>query len=132
MSQTFQNDAELAEYFHSFHTYIRNKFGLYGKAALQFFNFFFVLKVIEPFIGTEDGMINFNVGIPPDDKRFVDCKFSSLLNELNENMKISKVDSIKRAIFNSEHKQTFFMNFPLDKFDAKKQNLTEFLKNSID
>jgi len=40
------SEEDLQDYFHSVHSFIRNKFGLYGKAALQFFNFFFVLKVI--------------------------------------------------------------------------------------
>ncbi len=52
------SENDLHDYFHSIHSFIRNKFGLYGKAALQFFNFFFVLKVIEPFI--ESGQIDFD------------------------------------------------------------------------
>ena len=44
----FKNEEELKDNFHSIHDYIRNKFGFYGKTALQFFNFLFVLKLIEP------------------------------------------------------------------------------------
>lgn len=44
----FKSEEELKEHFHNIHDYIRNKFGFYGKTALQFFNFLFVLKLIEP------------------------------------------------------------------------------------
>ena len=47
---TINNEEQLKEHFHSIHDYIRNKFGFYGKSALQFFNLLFVLKLIEPII----------------------------------------------------------------------------------
>ena len=47
---TIKNEDDLKEHFHSIHDYIRNKFGFYGKSALQFFNLLFVLKLIEPII----------------------------------------------------------------------------------
>lgn len=46
--KTFETEEDLKEHFHSIHDYIRNKYGFYGKTALQFFNFLFVLKLIEP------------------------------------------------------------------------------------
>jgi len=46
--KTFESEEDLKEHFHSIHDYIRNKYGFYGKTALQFFNFLFVLKLIEP------------------------------------------------------------------------------------
>jgi len=111
------SDDHLADYFHSIHTFIRNKFGLYGKAALQFFNFFFVLKVIEPYI--ENGSIKFDTDI--------NCEYSKLKLITDENLKIQQVQDIKRAIYASKHKETFFMNFPMDKFSTKGSTLSEFL-----
>jgi hypothetical protein len=119
------SEEDLQGYFHSVHSFIRNRFGLYGKAALQFFNFFFVLKVIEPLI--ENKTLDFNQNLEPDDEDYIDCRFSVLCNMNNEELKIERTHEIKKRIFNSEHKETFFMNFPLDRFDVKKQNLTNFL-----
>ena len=48
MATTINNELALKKHFHDIHDYIRNKFGFYGKNALQFFNFLFVLKIIEP------------------------------------------------------------------------------------
>jgi hypothetical protein len=108
------NEDDLQDYFHSIHSFIRNKFGLYGKAALQFFNFFFVLKVIEPFIET----------LFDDDT----CLYSNILKLTNENDKIDLIRTIQRKIYQSEHKNTFFMSFTIDKFDSKNETLTQFLK----
>ena len=91
------NEDDLQDYFHSIHSFIRNKFGLYGKAALQFFNFFFVLKVIEPFIET----------LFDDDT----CLYSNILKLTNENDKIDLIRIIQRKIYQSEHKNTFFMSY---------------------
>lgn len=44
----FNSEEDLKNHFQSIHDYIRNKFGFFGKTALQFFNFLFVLKLIEP------------------------------------------------------------------------------------
>jgi len=44
------NEQDLIKHFHNIHNYLRDKFGIYGKSALQFFNFFFVLKLIEPMV----------------------------------------------------------------------------------
>ena len=44
---SINNEQDLQDHFHSIHDCIRDQFGLYGKSALQFFNFFFVLKKIE-------------------------------------------------------------------------------------
>jgi len=119
------SEEELQDYFHSVHSFIRNRFGLYGKAALQFFNFFFVLKVIEPFI--ESGQINFNKGLSQDDEEWLDCRYSKLTDIIDENEKIDHIKRLKNKIYNSEHKNTFFMNFPIDRFDVKKTNLSEFI-----
>ena len=106
------SEEDLQGYFHSVHSFIRNRFGLYGKAALQFFNFFFVL--------------NFNNGFDEDDEDYVDCRYSKLCNIVEESLKIQRTQLIKKKIFESEHKETFFMNFPIDRFDEKKQNLSDF------
>ena len=50
------NESDLADHFHKIHDLLRDNFGLYGKSALQFFNFFFVLKMIDELI--ENGKIN--------------------------------------------------------------------------
>ena len=42
----FKNENELKDHFGAIHDYVRNKFGFYGKLDLQFFNFLFVLKLI--------------------------------------------------------------------------------------
>lgn len=89
------SEEDLQGYFHSVHSFIRNRFGLYGKAALQFFNFFFVLKVIEPFI--ENKQLDFNNGFDEDDEDYVE-----------ESLKIQRTQLIKKKIFESEHKETFF------------------------
>ena len=62
---SINSETDLHDYFHSIHSFIRNRFGLYGKSALQFFNFFFVLKVIEPFV--ESRQIDFNDGLNEND-----------------------------------------------------------------
>ena len=119
---TINSELDLYDYFHSVHSFIRNRFGLYGKAALQFFNFFFVLKVIEPL------EIDFNNSLDENDDNYVNCKFTHLCNINDEGEKINQVNAIKRIIYLSKHKDTFFMNFPIDRFDEKKGNLTDFLK----
>ena len=68
-------EEELQDYFHSVHSFIRNKCGLYGKAALQFFNFFFVLKVIEPHIISDK--IKFQK-CNRDDPDYIDCSYTNL------------------------------------------------------
>ena len=98
---TINSELELHDYFHSVHSFIRNRFGLYGKAALQFFNFFFVLKVIEPL------NIDFNDGKDENDDNYVNCKFSHLCNINDETEKINQVNAIKRKIYASEHKNTY-------------------------
>jgi len=118
------SEEDLQGYFHSVHSFIRNRFGLYGKAALQFFNFFFVLKVIEPFI--ENKQLDFNNELDEEDEDYVDCRYSKLCNIVEESLKIQKTQLIKKKIYESEHKETFFMNFPIDRFDEKKQNLSDF------
>ena len=45
-------EQDLIKHFHRIHNFLRDNYGLYGKSALQFFNFFFVLKKIEPLIAT--------------------------------------------------------------------------------
>lgn len=122
----FEDEDDLQKYFHSVHSFIRNKFGLYGKAALQFFNFFFVLKVIEPFI--ESGQIEFNKDVNNEIyEDETDCRYSTILTYNSEDDKINHIDNIKKKIFKSAHKHTFFMNFPIDRFDTKKSSLSEFL-----
>ena len=123
--KTFTRDEDLQDYFHSVHTFIRNKFGLYGKSALQFFNFFFVLKVIEPFLQEL-------IEITYDNKQIqVNCKYSYLISITDENNKIQQVQYIKHAIVKTQHKETFFMNFPIDKFTTSSKSgssLSDFLK----
>ena len=116
------SEEDLQDYFHSVHSFIRNRFGLYGKAALQFFNFFFVLKVIEPFIESKHLIFS-----DEEDDDYVDCRFSKLCIINDEEYKIDRIQKIKTKIYQSKHKQTFFMNFPIDRFDSKKHNLTDFL-----
>jgi len=122
---SISNDEELAEYFHSIHTFIRNKFGLYGKSALQFFNFFFVLRLVEDHIPT---LIEITYN---DEQILVNCKYSYLQSIDNENEKIQQVQYIKHAIVRTKHKETFFMNFPIDKFTTSSKagsSLSDFLK----
>jgi len=123
------NESQLIDYFHSVHTFIRNKFSLYGKPALQFFNFCFVLKIIEPYI--ENGLIDFNNGLDKNDEKYVDCRYSHLQSIKDEDIKIEQIYAIKKAIFSSPHKETFFMNFPIERFNTKNTTLSEFL-NKLD
>ena len=118
-AMVINNETDLIDYFHSVHNLIRNKFGLYGKAALQFFNFFFVLKIIESKIGT---IIDF--GSEENNNK---CKYSNIFTTKDEEARIDKVVDIKRIIYNSEHRNTFFMNFPIDRFVSKTGSLSTFL-----
>jgi type I restriction-modification system DNA methylase subunit len=122
---SISNDEELAEYFHSIHTFIRNKFGLYGKSALQFFNFFFVLRLVEDHIPT---LIEITYN---DEQIQVNCKYYFIQSIQNEEEKIQQVQYIKHAIVRTKHKETFFMNFPIDKFTTSSKagtSLSDFLK----
>ena len=119
------SEEDLQNYFHSIHSFIRNKFGLYGKAALQFFNFFFVLKVMEPLIDKK--IIKFD-SLDETDLEYVDCKYSNINKLDTEDDKIQRVQDIKKKIYYSEHQKTFFMNFSNDIFTTKNCSLTEFIK----
>jgi len=114
LDMQFNNETELMNYFQAIHNFIRNRFGFYGKSALQFFNFFFVLKLIEPFL-TEMQMSN-------------DCKYSLFVAINDDEEKLRKIREIRREISMSEHVDTIFMQFPLDRFDTQKKTLSEFLK----
>ena len=118
-------EEELQDYFHSVHSFIRNKCGLYGKAALQFFNFFFVLKVIEPHIISDK--IKFQK-CNRDDPDYIDCSYTNLNKFIDENAKIYHVKKIKEVIDKSPHKNTFFMNFSIGVFSSKQNTLSEFIK----
>ena len=112
----FNNETDLMNYFQMMHNFIRNRFGIRDKAALQFFNFFFVLKVIEPLIDSEE------LELSPI------CKYSSLVAIENDEEKLNIIKEMRKEIHQTEHVDTIFMQFPTANFDTQKKTLTEFLK----
>jgi type I restriction-modification system DNA methylase subunit len=123
MSKTIKinSEEELQTHFHNIHNFIRNKFGLYGKSALQFFNFFFVLKLIENMIKNKS-FENVNYDI---------CSYTNLvkLAETEEGKKhiIDRLREIKKQIYSNEFlKDHIFMNFPTDDINLKDNTINEW------
>jgi len=122
MSQTIiKNENDLKEHFHSIHDYIRNKFGFYGKTALQFFNLLFILKIIEPHISK---LKNSDLS---------DCKYSDLMKETTGSSRAEKLKNIRKIIFSEKSilKDTIFMNGSFEDFNEKDDHLKGLL-NKID
>ena len=118
---TIKNEEDLKEHFHNIHDYIRNKFGFYGKSALQFFNLLFVLKLIEPIIKKlADGEIS-------------ECKYSDLVDCVDGSARALKLKQIRKIIFSEKSilKDTIFMNGSFEDFNENQDHLKGLL-NKID
>jgi restriction endonuclease S subunit len=118
---TIKNEEDLKEHFHSIHDYIRNKFGFYGKSALQFFNLLFVLKLIEPIIKKLT------------DSELSECKYSDLVDCVDGSDRALKLKQIRKIIFSEKSilKDTIFMNGSFEDFNENQDHLKGLL-NKID
>jgi type I restriction enzyme S subunit len=116
-----RNEEDLKEHFHSIHDYIRNKFGFYGKSALQFFNLLFVLKLIEPIIKKLT------------DSELSECKYSDLVDCVDGSDRAYKLKQIRKIIFSEKSilKDTIFMNGSFEDFNENQDHLKGLL-NKID
>ena len=115
------SEEELQAHFHNIHNFIRNKFGLYGKSALQFFNFFFVLKLIEDMIKNKS-FENVEYDI---------CSYTKLVKmaETEDGKKhiIDRLREIKKQIYSNDFlKDHIFMNFPTDDINLKDNTINEW------
>jgi len=116
------NEEDLKKHFHRIHDYLRDMFGLYGKTALQFFNFFFVLKMIGDLV---DNCNNDN----NDNKIFNgELSYSKFRNLVNKSYKftfeiLTFLEAIKKEIKENEIlEKSIFMTFPNDIFDRFQEN----------
>lgn len=142
-----QTEDQLKNHFHDIHNYIRDEFGLYGKSALNFFNYFFVLKIIEPHLKTlkltdkckysnilerskhnENELINIIINEINDEISLKKFKKNEHIdeNEYNDNKdeELSGDDIDKRCSL----KDTIMTEFPIDRFKAKECNLRKFIE----
>ena len=116
------SEDELRDHFHSIHDYIRNKFGFFGKTALQFFNFLFVLKLIEPEI--KKGYF----------KSISKCKYSALADAKSGSHRNELLADYRKNIYqNNENdgkqlKDTIFMVNSFSDFNDK----NDYLKGLLD
>jgi type I restriction-modification system DNA methylase subunit len=118
MSQNIiKTEEDLKDHFHSIHDYIRNKFGFYGKAALQFFNLLFILKIIEPHISKVKN------------SDLSECKYSDLLKETTGSNRANKLKEFRKIIFSEKSilKDTIFMNGSFEDFNEKEDHLKGLL-----
>ncbi len=111
------NEEDLKKHFHGIHNFIRNKFGFYGKQALQFFNFLFVLKLIEPIIEELNN------------KELNKCKYSRLKDANDDSTRKDVLNDIRTIIFKdgSILKDTIFMNGSFD-FRENKDYVQKLMK----
>ena len=111
------NEEDLKKHFHGIHNFIRNKFGFYGKQALQFFNFLFVLKLIEPIIEELNN------------KELNKCKYSRLKDANDDSTRKDVLNDIRTIIFKdgSILKDTIFMNGSFD-FPENKDYVQKLMK----
>ena len=119
---TFNSEEELRLHFQSIHDYIRNKFGFFGKTALQFFNFLFVLKLIEPEI---------NKGYF---QSISDCLYSKLKDANTGGLRNELLADYRKSIYqNSKNdgkqlKDTIFMINSFSDFNDKNDYLRGLLE----
>jgi len=119
----FETEEDLRDHFHSIHDYIRNKYGFYGKTALQFFNFLFVLKLIEPEI--EKGHF----------KSISKCLYSKLYEKDKGGERNSLLKEYRRIIYQDakddggiQLRDSIFMSNSFADFDDSKDHLKGLLK----
>lgn len=120
--KVFKTEEDLRDHFHSIHDYVRNKFGFYGKTALQFFNFLFVLKLIEPEI--EKGHF----------KSISKCLYSKLKKEEKGCERNQLLKDYRRIIYQDakddggvQLRDSIFMSNSFADFDDSKDHLKGLL-----
>jgi len=121
--KAFETEEDLKDHFHSIHDYIRNKYGFYGKTALQFFNFLFVLKLIEPEI--EKGHF----------KSISKCLYSNLEKQEKGSDRNQLLKDYRRIIYQDakddggiQLRDSIFMSNSFADFDDSKDHLKGLLK----
>ena len=116
---SFENEEDLKNHFHSIHDYIRNKFGFYGKSALQFFNFLFILKLIEPEI------------IKGNFESIKTCLYSELKKQTTGMMRNELLSKYRIQIYqdkeNEQFKNSIFMVNSFSDFNDKNDHLKGLL-----
>ena len=111
-----KSEDDLKNHFHGIHDFIRNKFGFYGKTALQFFNFLFVLKLIEPMI--KDGQF----------KSLEGCIYSDILKQSTESERAKLLKDYRAKILKSPLRDTIFMFTPFDDFNESQEHIKGLLE----
>jgi type I restriction-modification system DNA methylase subunit len=119
INKEIKSEEDLQKLFDEIHNNIRDYFGFYGKEALHFFLFFFLMKEIEPQI--KKGRIHLDINT---------CAFSKL-KELynNQDDLIKYVIKMRDAVFENDFLyKNIFMPFETATFQSKNTNLSDFLK----
>ena len=134
LTKKIGSESDLQDYFHEIHNYIRDNFGLYGKSALQFFNFFFVLRRLDDTIKADKLFIDSESDEGHEREKFgSEYSFSNILEVAKKtpSLKPGEKDfldlveeTVNRIARNKYLDKSIFMLLPVDIF-AKKKTFTE-------